>query len=142
MSQNQNGVESVSEKEVEIVSEEEPKEEERADAFHYFKSFLPVDIPWEEGDPNKECGAPLPCENYPFGCLEPEEQQASLSFVRAFYPCPGNSSTLSDRISDEVKEMIGMGKREHVILPRRIVHVHYVDEYSAQPLRHIRKQSI
>ena len=102
MSQNQNGVESVSEKEVEIGSEEDAEEQERWDAFQYFTSFLPVDIPWEEGDPTKECGAPLPCENYPFGCLEPEEQQASLSFVRAFYPCPVDSSTLSDERSDEL----------------------------------------
>ena len=55
-----------------MATNDEADEQQRADAFQYFKSFLPVDIPWEQGDLNKECGAPLPCESYPFGCLEPD----------------------------------------------------------------------
>ena len=75
MSKNQKSVESLSDPELEIVSEDEADEQQRAKAFQYFKTFIPVDIPREDGDPNKECGAPLPCENFPFGCLEPDEQQ-------------------------------------------------------------------
>ncbi len=56
--------------EVESVSDKEADEQQHANAFQYFKSFIPVDIPWVEGDPSEEWGAPLPCETYPFGCLE------------------------------------------------------------------------
>ncbi len=110
MSKNQSGLDSVSNTEPEIATNDDAIEQQRAEAFQYFKSFLPVDIPWEDGDPNKECGAPLPSENYPFGCLEPDEQQASLSFVRSFYPCPIDSIR-TDGISDELPQMSGMGKQ-------------------------------
>ena len=100
--------------EVESVSEEDADEQQHENAFQYFKSFIPVDIPMEEGDPNKECGAPLPCENYPFGCLDQEEQQASLSAVRCFYPCPDAQAITIDHVSDELIQMIGMGKRKRI----------------------------